>query len=572
MRELKRDDSKFKDEEDPLAVSENEDEFDEAHKEKLIAIYYKLKRIFSEINCLGAPASIKDQYKENSFFMGKLVILSLLKDLKLSFTLKNEDKTLINRKSPVFKSKDDDDRLNNRKQELYEEMINFGLSFDLLLTTMERLKFLNEEYESFAEFDKNSLLKFLIPILYFESIEGKDDFILEFFFRNSIFEDDIMKKVKEDMQKVQNQNTSNIEKIAKIVYNSDIVNFYISSNIDKNIQNFLDSGVVNYRTYEDIINAIESIDKLHMELHRCKKKFIYDLKNYKNNDRNTYNQFKFTSYGALEDFYTEEIIEKHANIETINADCENIAKTLKQFDSNEKIQFFSAENFEKMKEIPLFQKNLDMNQIFKLTDQLAGLFRQFQIVKGDAGKEVFTHLLILFKEKSKLSKKASRSLEFLLAKISFSLKSNYNNLKIMLDFLLKKDIDPNDFEALLAKLDINQWTFYGLAIPHLKMSVILNNSRDNLFLKNLPDFLLKMIKFPSEIINDRTISQILPEKKSWNNFVNSCFFHFFYIFIDFLIYIDIYIKIYIFFSSRPKTKKSVIFFRNLPFQIIKLTV
>ena len=564
-KDMKDDDKKLKDDVDHFkAVDDNPEEINDRYEHFMITI--AVMEFLDEANCAGVSTNLKDDFNNMGSCFSKLVMLSLLRSLRGLFAKKTEEKTPAKdqivkdqankeikeeNKENIAKNRknekeDEKKRLALEKEEQYKDMIKFGLNLDLLFTTMEKLKFLNEEFETFHDFDKNALLKFLIPIFCSESIEEKDDFILEFFFRNSIFENDVMGKILEEMDNILGRKSSKIAKLAGILYDSDIPPLYFSNSTDKNIENYLSKGVENFRTYEDLDKAIQKapevlpveevfpitqeegkpqkgrkdinknkknekiIIKLDLEFHEAKRKFLKELIEMKNKEKN-YKEFKFFSYEALEDYYPESKAAQHANKQCVMEEMKKL--------QNEGITFFSQENFNKIKKIPLFEKNLDFFKSCKLTEQLNGLFRKFQMLKGDYGKEIFANLLTLFKEKSKLSKNGSKALESILAKISFSLKSNYNNLKMMLDFLLKKNIDANEFEACLAKMDIKPWTFYGLALPHLKMSAVLNNSHSSSFLKNVPEFLFKMLKFPSELIDEKSMNEIIPEKKNWLHFV-----------------------------------------------------
>ena len=57
-------------------------------------------------------------------------------------------------------------------------------------------------------------------------------------------------------------------------------------------------------------------------------------------------------------------------------------------------------------------------------------------------------------------------------------------------------MDFTDFDACLTKLDINPWVFFGLAIPHLKMSALLNSQKipSSLFYANVPEVLMAYLK------------------------------------------------------------------------------
>jgi len=69
-----------------------------------------------------------------------------------------------------------------------------------------------------------------------------------------------------------------------------------------------------------------------------------------------------------------------------------------------------------------------------------------------------------------------------------------------LDFLLKRDMELNDFEAFLNKLEISPWVFYGLAVPHLKMASVINFQKTpaNVFLSNVPEVLMVLLRPPPE--------------------------------------------------------------------------
>ena len=63
-----------------------------------------------------------------------------------------------------------------------------------------------------------------------------------------------------------------------------------------------------------------------------------------------------------------------------------------------------------------------------------------------------------------------------------------------MEFLLKSDIEVNDFENCLNKLDIPVFAFYGIAIPHLKMASVQRGESSSYTLSNIPTFLLNIIK------------------------------------------------------------------------------
>ena len=528
---------------------------EDSSKYELWDVIFQVQSLYRDANSLGVPTNINDDFQDFSNIFTKLVMISLLKSLRGLFSKKNEEKP---EEKKNEEKKNDEKKTEEKKTEekgkkttkkktkaeileetrkekkfkedQYKDMIKFGLNFDLLLVSMEKLKFLNDEYETFKNFDKNALLKFLIPIFFFENIEEKDDFILEFFFRNSIFEDDILDIIEEETSKLKKSKISISEKVATILFDSEFLKPYFASEIDDNIVKYEEFGFERLRTYESLEKALnddknekildkieeknnekieeknneKNDDKILLILNGSKRKFLTELKLWKATNIKEYAMFRFCSYEALEDFYPIEIIEKHANSKEIERECEEMAENA--------LDFFSVENFEKIKKIPLFERNLDLAKGVKLCEKLSGIFPETQLLKTESGKEILTNLLILFKEKSKFSKKASRSLEFLLAKVSFSMKSNYNNMKMVLDFLLKKDIEIVEFEACLSKFDVLAWSFYGIALPHLKMISVLNSEHSSIFLGKVPEFLMELIKPNKDVFkkND-VVSKVVNE-------------------------------------------------------------
>ena len=134
-------------------------------------VYGDLLEFYSLLNSKGMSLSLVSSFKininsSNNAFINLLIIHSLFKMRKL-----------LNEKNQ------------NNEKDSYEIMIKFGLELDFVLTSIEKIKFLDEEYETFANFKKNSILKLFIPLFFYDVMDEKNDFILEFFFRYSIFED-----------------------------------------------------------------------------------------------------------------------------------------------------------------------------------------------------------------------------------------------------------------------------------------------------------------------------------------------------------------------------------------------
>lgn len=464
-------------------------------EDNYIGVYFIVIETFAKMNSLGAPISLHDTFHNELNGLSRLIMLVQLKNMREIFVRKNKE--------------EEEDNQNQKKKRLNEEgyknMVIFGLEFDLLLVTMEKLKFLNEEFECFKGFDKNALLKFMIPVFFFEDIEENNDFLLEFFFRNSLFEDDLMDKLDEELEKIKRKKVSSIEKISRIFYESDIPKAYFSEgSIDENIENYLNFGVENIKTYEEFSKALDE-ERLILILHPCKRTFLSHLRNWKNTNREKYLQLKYNSYEALEDYYPLESIEKNANITAIEAEYEDLMSKKADF-------FFSSKNYEEIRKVPLFQKALDFNKGLKLTEMLNGVFKESQMLKSEAGKGLFTNLLILFKEKSKVGKKGSKALEYILAKISFGLKSNYNNLRMMIEFLLQNDIKPSEFELCLSKLEIEVWGFYGLGILHFKMAATINGGSTSIFMNNVPHFIMQIYYPVKEMIrNDKKKKKVVFE-------------------------------------------------------------
>ena len=399
----------------------------------------------------------------------------------------------------------------------YKKMIEFGLNFDVLFSIAEKMKILTEEYQTFQGFDKNAVLKFFIPVFFFETIrdqkeeetgeknegekkeghEETEDFVLEFFFRNSLFEDDVTTEIEEKMRKKKKEKMSKVQKMCEILFESKLIPVYLAKDIDKNIELFLNAegGYEKVRSYEGLKKLLDQDEgkpeDQRFMIPQYRRNFLTALIAWKNSNKERYEKHKFTSYEALEDYYPLEILANSGDITKIDQEIDYLEGEEVKCD-----KFFSASNYKQIREFPIFQRNIPFAKISDLVTNLSKSFRNFQMLKGESAREIFINLLILFKEKSKTSKKASLALETILAKISFNLKSNYNNLKMMLDFLLKRDMDFTDFDACLTKLDINPWVFFGLAIPHLKMSALLNSQKipSSLFYANVPEVLMAYLK------------------------------------------------------------------------------
>ena len=147
-------------------------------------------------------------------------------------------------------------------------------------------------------------------------------------------------------------------------------------------------------------------------------------------------KFKYVSYEGLEDcYYTAEKLENVNN----NVSLDKIIAENEKMDKNQADTFFSEENFENINNFPLFSQGNTTKECDSLTNELNNNFKTVQMLKSDSAKEVFSNLVLVLKEKGNSLRK-SKALNFILAKISFYLKSNFTNMKLFLDFLFKEEI------------------------------------------------------------------------------------------------------------------------------------
>ena len=329
--------------------------------------------------------------------------------------------------------------------ENYKLMIDFALTFDLLLTCMEKIKMIDEEYKNFYSFDKNAMLKFLVPMFFPNCFYVQDDFILEYFFRNSLFEDEVLKEVTEQIELLKDSQLSIPKKLAKILLSSKVLSFYFASpELEANID-YLQDNWETIRTYEELRKNLDE-KKNKIIFPEPRRKFLDVLIEYKDKRNADYKLYKFSAFEALEDYYPPEECHKNANLEAIQ-------KENKRFESKQASTFFSDENFKNLESFPLFNKHCSFTQSQTLTEQLNRNFRDIQMLNTDSAKNIFTNLIVILKEEDVDSKKKEEAFDYVLAKISFNMRSNFNNLKLFLDILMKKDIGKFDLSDMILIFD-----------------------------------------------------------------------------------------------------------------------
>ena len=168
---------------------------------------------------MGAPNEVKDNFYSEKNALTCIVILSLLRKLRHSLKKKNKYlKKIEKNQDPLSKEK------------YYQEMISFGLNFDLLLTSLEKIQFMSDRFEHFRAFDKNAMLKFFVPVFFYEFQKKENDFVMEFFFRNSIFEEEVLEDIDKKKTQIKNLQITDAQKHAKILLEptSEILKFYLS--------------------------------------------------------------------------------------------------------------------------------------------------------------------------------------------------------------------------------------------------------------------------------------------------------------------------------------------------------
>jgi len=428
-------------------------------------IYFMIKDFYARISRLGAPNDVKDNFYPEKNPITCLVMLSLLRDLRKLVKKKDElnknfekkkknlkNKTIIEEskglkrktaKSELEKKIRDEE--NESKMENYKLMIDFALTFDLLLTCMEKIKMIDEEYKNFYSFDKNAMLKFLVPMFFPNCFYVQDDFILEYFFRNSLFEDEVLKEVTEQIELLKDSQLSIPKKLAKILLSSKVLSFYFASpELEANID-YLQDNWETIRTYEELRKNLDE-KKNKIIFPEPRRKFLDVLIEYKDKRNADYKLYKFSAFEALEDYYPPEECHKNANLEAIQ-------KENKRFESKQASTFFSDENFKNLESFPLFNKHCSFTQSQTLTEQLNRNFRDIQMLKTDSAKNIFTNLIVILKEEDVDSKKKEEAFDYVLAKISFNMRSNFNNLKLFLDILMKKDIGKFDLSDMILIFD-----------------------------------------------------------------------------------------------------------------------
>lgn len=345
--------------------------------------------IYKEVNRLGVSSENVHKLTDKNNCFRCLVLLILLGELKKTWKGYNSGI-----KTPTT-----------------PEITLFINIFDLLLSCIEKIKLLNEEFRLFGGFNKNETVKLFIPYLFlteFVSSPTKDlfDSLRPVIFAEKEKIDDYDKKLKKDLQ--ESRKKQNQEK--KQLSGDKIVNLIALITFE---------GFKNFLTPEDTFNK------------------IYDLKTSPEINKPTTYKKKIDS----------KIINHRIKLKATKNQRKN------EYDQNNSLQL---KNLEILKETGLFEKggwgsqnDVALQIIIFLSQKSEKLF------KGDfqSSSKLISKLLFLCREgtfgwgdnnqsfKANRSKEITPAIEALLAGVSSRIKSNYENLNNFVDIHLFNQSD-----------------------------------------------------------------------------------------------------------------------------------
>ena len=384
---------------------------------------------FEEIYDKTTPNILKrklDAYGTN--FSNSIILNSFLKLNKL---ISAEDEKVKGKKQQAEK-----------ENEKYKRMIEFGLELDFLLTSLEKKMYMSNQYKNFENFRKNSIVKLFTHLFFYDVMDEKTDFILENFFRFSLFQP-FFQVIDSENPFIHNHRLSTLEKNSTIFFTKKLHEFYLTSsnpkftklkiNLERNIQLFLDPKknlIHKIKKYDDLLTEINNPNSFIVP--EARKNYIEQLRNLTQDDefKEKLRKFRIKKFTYFE---TPELcLEDSKNLEDLV-----IKDDIISIKGNADASFFDVNNLSAAASMCLFKSKSDDKEIIDvLLDRLP------QFLKGDhiSSKEIYIKTFSIYRGLKKKDSEYKKPLEYLLSKCSGYLKSDFINLKMILELFYDKNI------------------------------------------------------------------------------------------------------------------------------------
>lgn len=387
-----------------------------------------------EIHDKRTPHTLKRKLEKYGTHFSDFIILNSF--LKLHKLISVEEERIRSKKQQAEKAE--------KENEKYKRMIEFGLELDFLLTSLEKKMYTSVQFKNFENFKKNSIVKLFVHLFFFDSMEEKSDFILENFFRFSLFQPFFQNKYLSD-NIVKNHQLSTLETNSTIFFHQKLYEYYLTSsnqkftklkiNIEKNIELLLDPRkklFYQIKNYDNLLKEINS--KNSFIVPEARKNYIENLKNLTSEEGFSENLKKYRMK-KLKYFETPELCQEEA----YNIDILEIKKDILSNNGNGDADpsFFNINNLAVATSMCLFKIKSDDKEIIDIL-----LEKLPQLLKGDpiSSKEIYIKTFSIYRGLKKKDSEYKKPLEYLLSKCSGYLKSDTINMKMILELFYDKNI------------------------------------------------------------------------------------------------------------------------------------